>query len=280
MTTFKKNKITVGGLAIHMGLWCACFLALFPLVRILAISIRPGNLLFSTSLSLWPDQPTLESYFNLLTRKPFLQWIWNSLVITLTTSSIGVVLSATAAYAFSRYKFPGRKAGLLFLMTTQMIPATMMILPIYLILTNLNLLNTYAGLVVAYSVTSLPFSIWILKGYFDSVPRSLEESARVDGCSEWGAFYRVLLPLSIPALAIVFLFNFTSAWNEYLVASTILQSADLKTWPIGLQELQGRFTSEWGMFAAGSVLISLPVVGLFLYSSKYMLTGLTIGAVK
>jgi arabinogalactan oligomer/maltooligosaccharide transport system permease protein len=264
----------------HAILCIAVVIAVFPVSRILTISIRPGNRLLSSDLSMIPDDATLDNYFVIFSQKPFLQWIYNSLVITVTTSLIGVMLSATAAYAFSRYRFPGRKSGLMFLMMTQMIPAAMLILPIYLILTQMNLLNTYAGMVIAYSVTTLPFSIWVLKGYFDSVPRSLEESARIDGCSELGAFYRVLLPLSTPSLAIVFLFNFTQAWNEYIIASTVIRSPELRTWPLGLFEFQGNFNSEWGLFAAGSVVISVPVVLLFLYSSKYMVSGLTVGGVK
>jgi arabinogalactan oligomer/maltooligosaccharide transport system permease protein len=264
----------------HAVLCIAVVIAVFPVSRILTISIRPGNRLLSSDLSMIPDDATLDNYFVIFSQKPFLQWIYNSLVITVTTSLIGVMLSATAAYAFSRYRFPGRKSGLMFLMMTQMIPAAMLILPIYLILTQMNLLNTYAGMVIAYSVTTLPFSIWVLKGYFDSVPRSLEESARIDGCSELGAFYRVLLPLSTPSLAIVFLFNFTQAWNEYIIASTVIRSPELRTWPLGLFEFQGNFNSEWGLFAAGSVVISVPVVLLFLYSSKYMVSGLTVGGVK
>lgn len=264
----------------HVFLWAACLVALFPVSRIITISLRPGNRLLSSDMSLIPDDASLESYIKILTEKPFLQWLYNSLLITVTTSMIGVCLAATAAYAFSRFKFPGRKSGLLFLMTTQMIPGAMLLLPIYLVLTKMGLNNTYTGLVVAYSVTTLPFSIWILKGYFDTVPKSLEEAARIDGCTEFGAFYRILLPLSKPSLAIVFLFNFTQAWNEYLVASTILQDSRLRTWPLGLYELQGNFNSEWGLFAAGSVLISVPVILLFLYSSKYMISGLTLGGVK
>lgn len=264
----------------HAVLWIAVIVAVFPVSRILTISIRPGNRLLSSDLALIPPDASLGNYVAIFSQKPFLQWIYNSLVITVTTSLIGVILASTAAYAFSRYRFPGRKSGLLFLMMTQMIPAAMLILPIYLILTQLNLLNTYAGMVVAYSVTTLPFSIWVLKGYFDTVPRSLEESARIDGCSELGAFYRVLLPLSTPSLAIVFLFNFTQAWNEYIIASTVIRDPNLRTWPLGLFELQGNFNSEWGMFAAGSVVISVPVVLLFLYSSKYMISGLTVGSVK
>jgi len=264
----------------HVFLWAACLVALFPVSRIITISLRPGNRLLSSDMSLIPDDASLESYIKILTEKPFLQWLYNSLLITVTTSMIGVCLAATAAYAFSRFKFPGRKSGLLFLMTTQMIPGAMLLLPIYLVLTKIGLNNTYTGLVVAYSVTTLPFSIWILKGYFDTVPKSLEEAARIDGCTEFGAFYRILLPLSKPSLAIVFLFNFTQAWNEYLIASTILQDSRLRTWPLGLYELQGNFNSEWGLFAAGSVLISIPVILLFLYSSKHMISGLTLGGVK
>jgi arabinogalactan oligomer/maltooligosaccharide transport system permease protein len=275
------NRIsTLRVLLSHGVLWIAVIIAVFPVSRIITISLRPGNRLLSSDMSLIPPDASFENYVAIFTQKPFLQWIYNSFIITVATSLIGVILSATAAYAFSRYRFPGRKSGLLFLMMTQMIPAAMLILPIYLILTQLSLLNTYAGMVVAYSVTTLPFSIWVLKGYFDTVPRSLEESARIDGCSELGAFYRVLLPLSTPSLAIVFLFNFTQAWNEYIIASTVIRDAGLRTWPLGLFELQGNFNSEWGMFAAGSVIISIPVVLLFLYSSKYMVSGLTIGSVK
>lgn len=267
-------------LATHAILLACCTIAVFPISRIVTISLRPGSRLLSADLSIIPDDATLSNYARVLTQKPFFQWLYNSLAITMTTSLIGVILAATAAYAFSRFTFPGRKLGLLFLMMTQMVPAAMLILPIFLILTHLGLVNTYAGIVIAYSVTTLPFSIWVLKGYFDSVPKSLEEAARIDGCNELGAFYKIILPLSTPSLAIVFLFNFTQAWNEYLIATTILQAPVLRTWPLGLYELQGNFNSEWGMFAAGSVLISIPVVLLFLYSSKYMISGLTVGSVK
>jgi arabinogalactan oligomer/maltooligosaccharide transport system permease protein len=272
------NQKTKPKILTHVILILFCMIALFPVFRILQISLRPGSRLFSQDFSL--SEITLDNYIRIFTEKAFLQWLWNSLIVTISTSLVGVALAATAAYAFSRYSFPGRKTGLLFLMMTQMVPCAMMILPIYLILTRLHLLDTYTGLIIAYSVTALPFSIWVLKGYFDTVPKSLEESARIDGCSEIGAFYRVLLPLSLPSLAIVFLFNFTSAWNEYLVASTLIQSKELMTWPLGLQELQGHFNTEWGMFASGSLLISIPVIILFLYSSKYMLTGLTVGGIK
>lgn len=266
---------------IHLVLIIACIIAIFPILRILAVSLRPGDRLMSTDLSIIPPDATLESYRVILFDKPFLGWVWNSLAITISTALIGVILAATAAYAFSRWKFPGRSVGLVFLLATQMIPASMLMIPIYILAIKLGLVGTYRGLVIAYCVTSIPFSVWILKGYYDTIPVDLEEAARIDGCSQLQAFLRVLLPLSTPALAITFLFNFMAAWNEYLLARVMLGSQEsLLTWPLGLQRLQGQFATQWGQFSAGSILVMIPVMVLFLYSSKYLISGLTLGGVK
>ncbi|PKO02211.1 MAG: ABC transporter [Chloroflexi bacterium HGW-Chloroflexi-5] len=266
---------------IHATLWIACLISVYPLTRILSVALRPGNRLLSADLAIIPIGATLESFRIVLFEKPFLSWIWNSLTITVATAIIGVILAATSAYAFSRYKFPGRSVGLIFLLTTQMIPAVMLLVPIYILAIKLGLVGTYRGLVVAYAVTAIPFSIWILKGYYDTIPIDLEEAARIDGCSELQAFTKILLPLSTPALAIVFLFNFTTAWNDYLLARVMLGSKEaLLTWPLGLQRLQGQFVTQWGQFSAASILVAIPVMILFLYTSKYLISGLTLGSVK
>ena len=162
-----------------------------------------------------------------------------------------------------------------------MIPAAMLMVPIFILAVKLELVGTYRGLVIAYSIGSVPFSVWILKGYYDTIPRDLEEQAEIDGASRISTFYRIILPLSTPALAIVFLFNFMQAWNDYLLARVILANAsEIWTWPLGLQSLQSQFRTAWGEFAAGSVLVTIPVVILFLYSSKYLISGLTLGGVK
>ncbi|KPL77890.1 ABC transporter [Ornatilinea apprima] len=268
-------------LLIHMALLAYCVITVYPLLRIFTVSIRPGNRLLSTDLAIIPADATLESYRIVLLEKPLLQWLWNSLAITAATAVIGVILAATSAYAFSRFKFPGRSLGLVFLLTTQMIPSAMLMVPIYILAIQMDLVGTYRGLVVAYSVTSIPFSIWILKGYYDTIPIDLEEAARIDGCTELEAFWRILLPLSAPALAIVFLFNFTQAWNDYLLARVMLGAQEtLLTWPLGLQRLQGQFTTLWGQFSAGAILVTIPVMVLFLYTSKYLISGLTLGSVK
>ncbi|MCC6904459.1 MAG: ABC transporter permease subunit, partial [Anaerolineae bacterium] len=221
-----------------------------------------------------------ESYVALFTEKDFLVWLWNSLIITVTVSFVGVALSATSGYAFSRWKFPGRNAGLIFLLTTQMIPAGMLMIPLFILMVSLKFTNTYYGVLFAYSVTAVPFSIWILKGYYDTIPPDLEEAAMVDGASRLGAFTRVILPLSTPSLAIVYLFNFMSAWNEFIMARVLLKDSERITWPIGLFNLIKDFDAEWGVYAASAVLITIPVVILFLFSSKWLISGLTLGSVK
>ncbi len=221
-----------------------------------------------------------SNYTDLFTRHLFLQWIYNSLIISLSASLIGVFLAATAAYAFARFEFPGKRFASGFMFMTQMIPGPLMIIPVYLVIKSLNLGNTYAGLVIAMSVTTLPFSIMVLKGYFETVPKSLEEAARVDGCTAASAFFRILLPLSTPALAIAFLFAFTYAWSEFLLASTLIDDVALRPWTLGLMEFSGSYDARWGLFAAGSVVIALPSMALFLYSSKYVISGLTVGSVK
>lgn len=267
-------------LLIHLALIFSCAIAVYPVLRVISVSLRPGDRLLSTSLAIIPEDATLKAYYTVIFEKPFLLWLWNSLTITVTTAIIGLIVAATGAYAFSRWKFPGRGPGLVFLLTTQMIPAAMLMVPIYILAARLGLINTYRGLAIAYSVTSVPFSIWILKGYYDTVPHDLEEAAMIDGAGRMQTFYRIILPLSTPALAIVFLFNFMTAWNDYMLARIMLQRAELFTWTLGVWTLAGQFRVEWGNFAAASILISIPVMALFLYSSKWLISGLTLGAVK
>jgi arabinogalactan oligomer/maltooligosaccharide transport system permease protein len=265
---------------IHMVLIFAALVAAFPIIRVLGVALRPGNRLLDSDFALIPEGATLESFQHVLFETDLPRWLFNSLVLTTGTAFIGLLIAATSAYAFSRFKFPGRGVGLTMLLATQLIPAAMLLVPLYILAANLKLTNSYIGMVIGLSVTSVPFSIWILKGYYDTVPIELEEAARIDGCSQLEAFWRVLLPLSTPALAIVFLFNFLAAWNDYFLARIMLTKEDLLTWPLGLQRFQQQFQTQWNDLAAASILISLPVVLLFLYSSKWLVSGVTAGSVK
>ncbi len=254
-------------------------MAIYPVLRTISVSLRPGDRLLSTSLRIIPEDASLENYRQALLEKDFLLWLWNTMLITLLTATAGLMLSASSAYVFSRWRFRGRKAMLVFLLATQMVPAAMLIVPIYILAARLGLINSLVGLVIAYSVSSIPFSIWILKGYYDTVPYSIEEAATIDGANRLYILWRIMLPLSTPALAVAFLFNFLNAWKDFLLARVMLQKETLYTWSLGLQQLQGQFQTEWGIFAAVCTMVAIPIVGLFLYSSKYLISGLTLGSV-
>ncbi len=266
--------------AIHAILIFASIVAIFPIIRVFGVALRPGNRLLDPEFSLIPPGATLESFRHVLTETDLPLWLFNSLVLTTGASVVGLLIAATSAYAFSRFKFPGRGAGLTMLLATQLIPAAMLLVPLYILAVQLKLANSYVGMIVALSVTSVPFSIWILKGYYDTVPIELEEAARIDGCSQLEAFWRILLPLSTPALAIVFLFNFLAAWNDYFLARILLTRQELLTWPLGLTRFQAQFQTQWNDLAASSIIISIPVVALFLYSAKWLVSGVTAGGVK
>lgn len=274
-------------LLIHLGLIVACIIAVYPVLRVVTISLRPNDTLLTTSLRIIPENATLDNYKEVLFGAPdknrksdFFLWLWNSLSIVMVTSIASVTLAATSAYAFSRFRFPGRNAGLIFLFTTQMIPAGMLLLPLFIMLAKLQMINTSLGLIIAYSVSSVPLTIWTLKGYYDTIPVDLEEAALIDGASRLRTFTQIILPLSSPALAIAFLFSFMGGWSEYLVARVVLQKNEMYTWPLGIFTYAQQFTVAWGKFAAASVLIAIPVMALFLYSSKWLISGLTLGSVK
>ena len=192
----------------------------------------------------------------------------------------GVVFASIGGYALSRFKFKGREFGMTALLTTQMFPATMLLLPFFILLSYLGLINSYIGLIIIYSSTALPFCIWQMKGYYDTIPPSLEESARLDGCNQYQAFYKIILPLSSPALVITALFSFMASWSEYVVAAIILQDPKLYTLPLGLKSFQASLSTQWGLYAAGAIVVSIPVAILFISLSKYLVSGLTMGSVK
>ncbi|MGB9664325.1 MAG: sugar ABC transporter permease [Ignavibacteria bacterium] len=253
---------------------------IYPVINVFTVSLRPDDKLLSTSLEIIPENATFESYVKLFTKTDFLRWLFNSTFISFVVTLTGVSLASTAGYALSRFKFIGKKSAMLGLMVTQMFPATMLLLPMYIMLMKLGLLNSYIGIVIVYSSTALPFCVWQMKGYYDTIPFSLEEAARIDGCTRWQAFYKIILPLASPALVITALFSFMSAWSEYIVAAQILQDRNLYTLPIGLKSFQSNLTTEWGLYAAASLIVSIPVVILFVILSRYLVSGLTLGSVK
>lgn len=265
---------------LHTVLILFTLATIYPILQVISISLRPGNRLYSTSLALIPEGATFDAYRVILFEKAFLLWMRNSLLVSLSVTILGVALASTAGYAFSRFRFPGRGAGMLSFLVTQMFPATMLLLPLFILLRKVGLLNTLPGLILAYVATALPFCVWTMKGYYDSIPIDLEEAAMVDGTTRLGAFWKVTLPLSAPALMITALFSFISAWSEFMVARVIIQSRELNTLPLGLESLAGTFQTEWANYSAGAILVCIPVVTLFLILNRYLVSGLTLGGVK
>jgi arabinogalactan oligomer / maltooligosaccharide transport system permease protein len=270
---------------IHSALILACIVAVYPVLRVITISLRPNDTLLTTSLAIIPENATLDNYRDVLfgsenRSSDFFLWVWNSLSIVVITSTLSVSLAAVSAYAFSRFRFPGRTPAMVFLLTTQMIPAGMLLLPLFIMLAKLQMINSAMGLVITYSVSSVPLTIWTIKGYYDTIPVDLEEAALIDGANRVTVFTKIILPLSTPALAIAFLFSFMGGWSEYLVARVVLQKNEIYTWPLGIFTFAQQFTVAWGKFAAASVLIAIPAMILFLYASKWLISGLTLGSVK
>lgn len=264
----------------YLALLIFAVFAIYPITRIITIALRPGDQLLSTSLAFIPAGATLKNFQVLLTETPFLRWLINSTIIALAVTFTGVALASTAGYALSRFRFAGRGSMLNGLLVTQMFPATMLLLPLYLILVKLSLINSYLGVVIIYTATALPFCIWQLKGHYDTIPLALEESAGIDGCTRWQSFYLVVLPLAAPALVITALFSFMTAWNEYVVAALMLQDVEKFTLPLGLRMFQANMSTQWGLYASGALLVSIPVVIMFLFLSRYLVSGLSSGAVK
>ncbi len=275
-----RDVSPAGKVGIYIVLTLFSLFALFPIVQVFTISLRPGDKLLSTSLEIIPDGATFNSYIAIFRDHPFAKWMLNSLLVTLTVTLVSVALASTAGYAFSRYKFWGRDSGMIILIATQMFPVTMLLLPLFIMLIQLGIYDSYSGLIVAYAATALPFCIWQMKGFYDTIPRSLEEAARIDGCTEVQTFWKVIFPLAQPALVITALFSFMSAWSEYLVAAVLIQDPALFTLPMGLKAFQSDLEVAWGLYSAGAIVVSIPVVILFVALSRYLVSGLTLGSVK
>ena len=252
---------------------------LYPIALVLKKAVEPGQQ-FALSASPIPKSVTGQHFADILSHPSFLRYALNSALLALGTTIVGVALSCTAAYALSRFRFPGRKVGLAAFLVVQMFPSTLLLIPLYVLLDKLGLLNTLSGLVLVYATTAIPFCVWTLKGYFDTLPRELEEAARIDGASPWGVFFRIVLPLSRPAIAVTALFSFMTAWNEFILAGTFMTDEKSYTLPVLLRNYIGEYHAEWGHFAAGAILTSLPVMALFYVLQRYLVGGLTAGAVK
>ena len=282
-------------IAAHVFLLCLCAVVIFPFLMILSISLRPGN--FATG-SIIPESISLEHWrfalgmpFQDATGRliepdlPVLRWLWNSVKVATLSALIGLLLSTTAAYAFARMKFVGKRQALLGLMLMQMFPAVLALVAIYAIFDRIGNafpalgIDTHWALLLAYS-GGIALHVWTIKGYYDTIPVEIEEAAKVDGATPWQAFRLVLLPMAVPILMVVFLLAFIGAIIEYPVASILLKQQDMLTMAVGSQQFLYQQKYLWGDFAAAAVLSGLPITLVFLLAQRWIVSGLTAGGVK
>jgi multiple sugar transport system permease protein len=253
---------------------------LFPFYWILITSFKSDPQIQSFRSVYWPDPWTLEQYQSLVGDTPFLTWFRNTVIVATSSTAISVVVAALAAYALARLRFLGGGLLTTVLLITYLLPGSLLFIPLYRILTDLGLINTYGALIFTYPTFLMPFATWVMLGYFRSIPVELEEAAMIDGANRLTAFWRITLPLAAPALLSVTLFAFTNAWNEFLFGFVFITSENLKTLPVGLQLLVFGDVYPWGKLMAASLLMAIPVVCIYIYAQRYLVEGLTAGSVK
>ncbi|WP_442600317.1 sugar ABC transporter permease [Neobacillus sp. D3-1R] len=271
------DRLSVG--LIYAILILTSIFVLYPVYWIIIGAFNPGDSLFSTKLI--PDSLTLDHFRDLFEKTDYLNWYKNTIKIAFFNMIISTLLVVTAAYAFSRFRFPGRKQGLMTMLVLQMFPGFMGMIAIYILLLQIGLLDNHWGLILVYAGGSIPFGAWLVKGYFDGLPRSLEEAAKMDGASHTTIFFKIMMPLSKPILVFIAVNNFIGPWMDFIFARLVLRSNENKTLAIGLFEfVTGKANTQFTTFAAGAILVAVPITVLFLIFQKHIVEGLKAGANK
>lgn len=276
-----RGRSRRSSIVLHATAIFASAIAVFPLVWILLSSFKPRQWIQSSQITLIKE-PTLANYQALLNNTDFLVWFRNSAVVALFTMVFGIAMSASAGYAISRFRFPGKRPLMWTFLITQMFPVAILIVPIYTIMAALSLINTPASLVIAYCTVAVPFCTWMLKGYFDTIPVEIDEAGRVDGLGPYGTFWRLILPLARPGLAVTAFYTFLTAWGEVAYASAFLNTNDKFTLAYGLQTFVPKEPTLplWEMLTPAAVLITIPSAIVFFFAQKHLVAGLTAGGTK
>jgi multiple sugar transport system permease protein len=259
--------------------------AVIPMLWMLSTSLKGQFAALSQPPEWIPSHPTLEQYQTLLsptgTIGPvFLRYFLNSMIVSLSTTALGVLIAIPAAYAFSRFQFPGRDVLFFAVLVRNMFPVVVFLIPLFILMRALHLINTHWSLILTYMTFGLPLSIWLLKGFYDNIPEELERAARIDGASRFKAFWLIIMPLSSPGIIATAIYAFIGAWNEYVYALTFLNSESLLTLPVGLQHFFTEFATNWPGLMAAAFIMSVPVVVMFMLLQKQFVRALTEGAVK
>ncbi|MEU4173247.1 ABC transporter permease subunit [Streptomyces sp. NPDC026665] len=275
----RGQRSLAGSLASHGILTVASLVALFPIAWLVFLSLGPDKDDYLHPGRIW-NTMTFDNYTFVLQHTNFFEWMKSSLIVSLGTTVIGVMVAATTGYAVSRMRFPGYKKFMWVLLVTQMFPIAVLIVPMYQILSDLQLIDSYFGLILVYCSTAVPYSAWLLKGYFDTIPFEIDEAGRVDGLSPFGTFFRLILPLAKPGLAVAAFYNFITAFGEVAFASTFMLDDSKYTFAVGLQSFVSEHDAQRNLMAATAVLVAIPVSAFFYLVQKNLVTGLTAGGTK
>lgn len=275
--TEKVIRLTIS----YFILLVAAIVVIYPLLWVIGSSFNPGQSLSGSTM--FPENPTFKHYLELfdMDNSNYVLWYINSMKISLITMALSVISVSLTAYAFSRYRFVGRKNGLLTFLVLQMIPNFAALIAIFVLAQRTGLLDTHLGLILIYTGGQIPMNTWLMKGYLDTIPKELDESARMDGAGHLRIFWQIIMPLAKPIISVVALFSFIAPFGDFILARVMLRSEEKFTMGVGLYELVSKqFGNEFTTFAAGSVLIAIPITILFLMFQKYFVSGLTAGGTK
>lgn len=279
-TIIKKCSDLLTGVGMYIVLGIASAGVLIPILWMVSTSFKIESETITIPPQWFPDHPSFISYWRLWNEYPFVTYFKNSIIIVVGAVILSVVFSCLVGYGVTRFRFKGRGSFLSFLLITQMFPSIMMLIPYYKVLSTYGLSNSLLGMVLVYISFTIPFCSWMMVGFFRTIPIELDEAALIDGCSRWQAFYKIVLPMTLPGISSSAIYAFINGWNEYMFASILINSPDLKTVSLGIAELNGFYKIQWNDMMAASLIASLPLVIAFIFLQKYFISGLTAGAVK
>ena len=269
-----------GGVGLYAAIAAYVVFALFPIYWTLKISVTPERLLYSEGITLWPSETTLRNFITVLEASDFPRYFLNSVIVSVSTAAFVTVIATLAGYAMSRFTFRGKATLAIMLLLTQTFPLVMVIPPIYRVMGELGLTNSLVGLIIIYTAFNTAFATFLMQSFFDGIPKELEEAAKIDGASQFKAFLQIILPLTLPGLAATLGFVFTAAWSELLFALMLISGNDAATFPVGLLSFVSKFSVDFGQMMAAGVLALIPACLFFLFIQRYLVQGLTAGAVK
>jgi arabinogalactan oligomer / maltooligosaccharide transport system permease protein len=275
----RKGRSPLASVGLHAALMAGVFIALFPVAWVLLSSLKPKSAIQSSEIQLFVD-PSLDNYWTVLQDTSFPQWFLNSVIVAGFTMLIGITMSATTGYALSRFNFPGRRGLMWSFLVTQMFPVAILIVPIYTIMANLGLIDTLPSLIIAYLTVAIPFCAWMMRGYFDTIPRELDEAAALDGCGPYATFWRVILPLARPGIAVTAFYTFLTAWGEVAYAIAFMSSESKLTLGAGMRQFVPQFNPLWELLTPAAVMVMVPAALVFFFVQKHLVGGLTVGGTK